>query len=137
LAQRRLPAFLLLCGILLAACGGGGTALSTTVPGSPLTFYLNIDDSGSDVLQVHVGDSVVPRLPLTGTEDAGWVLSVPPNPTILGGGDDLRFFPSEVGQGGAAYHEFSFIAVGTGRTSFTLTHGLSRFLCTVEVAPVE
>ena len=92
------------------------TVTTTADDSTPITFTLTIDDSGN-VLQVRPGDEVMPRLPLTGHQDNGWVMTVSPNPAVLGGGDDLRFFPSEVDQGGVAYHEFSFIAVGPGRTT--------------------
>ena len=102
-------------------------------PLTPITFVLTVDDTGN-LLQLRLGDEVVPRLPLTGYDDDGWVMTVSPNPAVLGGGDDMRFFPSEVDQGGVAYHEFSFIAVGPGRTSVTLTHGFQQFTFTVQVA---
>jgi hypothetical protein len=119
---------------VLAACGAdAGTAPTTTAPPTPITFTLSVNDSGG-VLQVRPGDEVVPRLPLTGIEDQGWMMTMSPNPAVLGGGDDLLFFPSETGQGGVAYHEFTFIAVGPGRTTVTLTHGFQQFTFTVQVA---
>lgn len=122
------------CGFALASCGDGAAPVTTTPDNStPITFTLTIADSGN-VLQVRPGDEVMPRLPLTGYQDNGWVMTVSPNPLVLGGGDDLRFFPSEVDQGGVAYHEFSFIAVGPGRTTVTLTHGFQQFTFTVQVA---
>lgn len=119
---------------VLAACGAdAGTPPTTAAPLTPITFTLSVNDSGG-VLQVRPGDEVVPRLPLTGIDDDGWVMTVSPNPAVLGGGDDLLFFPSETGQGGVAYHEFTFIAVGPGRTTVTLTHGFQQFTFTVQVA---
>lgn len=119
---------------VLAACGtDAGPAPTTLAPLTPITFTLSVSDSGG-VLQVRPGDEVVPRLPLTGIEDDGWLMTVSPNPAVLDGGDDLLFFPSEAGQGGVAYHEFSFIAVGPGRTTVTLTHGFQQFTFTVQVA---
>jgi hypothetical protein len=129
-----LPALMAL-GLGLGACAEPGVTVSTgpVAASSSLTFNLTIDDSGH-VLRVRQGDEVVPRLPLAGYQDPGWVMSVPPNPAVLGGGDDLRFFPSEADEGGVPYHEFSFIAAGPGRTSFTLAHGLQEFHLTVQVA---
>jgi hypothetical protein len=119
---------------VLAACGAApGSPPAATASPTPITFGLSVDDTGN-VLRVRPGDEVVPRLPLTGIEDDGWVMTVSPNPAVLGGGDDLLFFPSEAGQGGVAYHEFSFIAVGPGRTTVTLTHGFQQFTFTVQVA---
>jgi hypothetical protein len=130
---RRLVA-LAACGLALAACGGdAGTPTTTTAVLTPITFNLTVNDSGNE-LRLRLGDEVVPRLPLTGYDDEGWVMTVSPNPAVLGGGDDMRFFPSEEDQGGVAYHEFSFIAVGPGRTSVTLTHGFQQFTFTVQVA---
>jgi hypothetical protein len=122
------------CTLALAACGGGeGTPTTTTAALTPITFILHVDDSGN-LLQLRLGDEVIPQLPLTGYDDEGWVTTVSPNPAVLGGGANQRFFPSEVDQGGVAYHEFSFIAVGPGRTSVTLTHGFQQFTFTVQVA---
>ncbi len=120
-------------GLALAACGGG-TATPTTTAAAPtaITYDLTVDDTGH-VLQLRPGDEVVPRLPLTGYDDEGWVMTLSPNPAVLGGGSNMRFFPSEVNQGGVAYHEFTFIAVGQGRTSVTLTHGFQHFTFTVQV----
>ena len=136
MAHWRLLTALALAAATLAACSGGEAGAPTTTGGpAPLTFHPTINDSGQGVLQLHPGDEVAPRLPLNGLQVPGWVLTLPPNPAVLRGGDDLRFFPSETGQGGAGYQEFSFSAVGPGRTSFTLTHGFQQFTCTVEVAP--
>jgi hypothetical protein len=121
------------CGLALAACGSdAGMPTTTTSALTPIMFILTVDESGN-LLRLGLGDEVVPRLPLTGYDDEGWVMTVPPNPAVLGGGDDMRFFPSEVDQG-VAYHEFSFIAVGPGSTSVTLTHGFQQFAFTVQVA---
>jgi hypothetical protein len=121
------------CGLALAACGDdAGSSSTTTAATAPITYTLGVADTGH-VLQLRPGDEVVPRLPLTGPNDDGWVMTVSPNPAVLGGGDDMRFFPSEVDQGGVAYHEFSFIAVGEGRTSVTLAHGFQQFTFTVQV----
>ena len=131
--RRGLVAFVA-CGFALASCGNGAGPVTTTAGApTPITFTLTIADSGN-VLRVRPGDEVVPRLPLTGYQDDGWVVTVSPNPSVLGGGDDLRFFPSEVDQGGVAYHEFSYIAVGPGRTTVTLNHGFQQFTFTVQVA---
>jgi hypothetical protein len=122
------------CGLALAACGGdAGTPTTTTSALTPITFNLTVNDSGNE-LRLRLGDEVIPRLPLTGYDDEGWVMTVSPNPAVLGGGDDMRFFPSGEDQGGVAYHEFSFIAVGPGRTGVTLTHGFQQFTFTVQVA---
>lgn len=119
---------------VLTACGGDAETTPTTpVQMTPITFTLSVSDSDK-VLQIRPGDEVVARLPLTGIEDDGWVMTASPNAAVLGGGDDMRFFPSEAGQGGVAYHEFSFIALGPGRTSVTLTHGFQQFNFTVDVA---
>lgn len=119
---------------VLTACGSdAGTAPIATASPTPITFNLSVNDSGN-VLRVRPGDEVVPRLPLTGIEDDGWVMTVSPNPAVLGGGDDMLFFPSEAGQGRVAYHEFSFIAVGPGRTTVALSHGFQQFTFTVQVA---
>jgi hypothetical protein len=119
---------------VLGACGDGEAgAPSITIPGDSITFNLGIDDSGK-VLRLRSGDEVAPRLPLSGHDDPGWVLTVAPNPAVLGGGDDMMFFPSEVDEGGVAYHEFDFIAVGPGQTTVTLTHGFQQFTFTVQVA---
>jgi len=118
----------------LAACSSdAGTAPIATASPTPITFNLSVNDSGN-VLRVRPGDEVVPRLPLTGVEDEGWVMTVSPNPAVLGGGDDMLFFPSEAGPGRVAYHEVSFIAVGPGRTTVALTHGFQQFTFTVQVA---
>ena len=135
MARWKLTTALALAAALLAACGGEAAPAATTTGASPLTYYLTIDDSGDGVLRVAPGEEIVPRLPLSGPNDPGWQLVVFPNPSVLGGGDDLRFIPSEAGQGGVAYQEFSFTAVGPGRTSFILTRGVQRFVCNVEVAP--
>lgn len=122
------------CGAALAACGSGaGTVIAGADDRIPITFTLSIGDSGN-ALRVRPGDEVVARLPLTGYDDPGWVLTVAPNPVVLAGGADQRFFPSEIGQGGVAFHEFSFVAVGPGRTTVTLRHGFQRFTFTVQVA---
>ena len=124
------------CALALAACGGGAAPSATTTDGratAPITFTLTVNDTGN-LLRLRPGDEVIPRLPLTGYNDDGWVLTGAPNPAVLGGGDDMLFFPSEPDQGGVAYHEFSFIAVGPGRTSVTLAHGLQQFTFTVQVA---
>jgi len=121
------------CGLALAACGGDASAPTTTAAAAtPITYTLHVDDTGN-LLMLHPGDEVIPRLPLTGPSDDGWVMTVSPNPAVLGGGADTRFFPSEVDQGGVAYHEFSFIAVGQGSTSVTLAHGFQQFTFTVQV----
>ena len=125
------------CALALGACGGGGGATTTTgAATTAITYTLTVDDTGN-LLRLRPGDEVIPRLPLTSTDDAGWVLTESPNQAVLAGGDDLRFFPSEIGQGGAAYHEFSFIAVGPGRTTVTLTHGFQKFTFTVQVSDSE
>jgi hypothetical protein len=109
-------------------------ATSTTIGGAaPITFALGIDDDGAR-LRVRPGDEVVPRLPLSGLDDPGWILAVPPDPAVLAGGDDLLWHPSEIDQGGVAFHEFSFIAAGPGQTTVTLTHGWQEFTFTVLVA---
>ncbi|MBP1631876.1 MAG: hypothetical protein H6Q11_164 [Acidobacteria bacterium] len=139
---------------LLAGCGGGElvVAASTTTPAgadqttttiattttspeaaAPITFALGIDDDGAR-LRVRSGDEVVPRLPLYGLDDPGWALMVPPDPAVLAGGDDLLWHPSEIDQGGVAFHEFAFIAAGPGETTVILTHGWQEFTFTVLVA---
>ena len=119
--------------VVLAACGGDAGTTPTTIDQMlPIVFRLSVNDSDK-VLQIRPGDEVVARLPLTGIEDDGWVMTASPNPAILAGGDDMLFFPSETDEGGVAYHEFSFIAAGPGRTSVTLTHGFQRFSFTVQV----
>jgi len=122
------------CAVSLIACGEPAVTPSAATDGmQSLTFRLSIADDNR-VLRVRIGDEVVPRLPLAGHGDPGWVVRVPPNPAVLAGGDDLRFFPSEPDRGRAPYQEFSFIAVGEGRTTFTLTHGYQEFRLTVQVA---
>lgn len=141
--------------VLLAACGdqavvaAGSTsstlpgpteivtttaAPTTTAIGWPsITFTLGIDDDGAR-LRIRPGDEVVPRLPLTGLNDQGWILLIPPNPAVLAGGDDLLWRPSEIEHGGVAFHEFDFIATGPGETTVTFTHGWQEFTFTVLVA---
>jgi hypothetical protein len=105
----------------------------TTVSGwAPITFTLGIDDDGAR-LRIRPGDEVVLRLPLAGLADPGWILAVPPNPAVLGGGDDLLWRPSEIDRGGVAFHEFDFIATGPGETTVTLIHGWQEFTFTVLV----
>jgi hypothetical protein len=107
---------------------------STTIDvAAPITFALSIDDDGAR-LRVRPGDEVVPRLPLSGLDDPGWILTVPPDPAVLAGGGDLLWHPSEIDQGGVAFHEFFFIAAGPGQTAVTLTHGWQEFTFTVLVA---
>lgn len=120
------------CGTALAACGGAAGETSTGADLQPITFTLSVSDSGN-VLRLRPGDEVLPRLPVTGAGDEGWVMTVSPNPAVLAGGEGSLFFPSEPGQGGVAYHEFSFVAVAPGRTSVTLIHGFQRFTFTVQV----
>jgi hypothetical protein len=111
------------------------TTTTTTQPdgAAPITFALGIDDDGAR-LRVRPGDEVVPRLPLSGLNDPGWVLAIPPDPAVLAGGDDLLWHPSEIDQGGVAFHEFAFIAAGPGETTVTLTHAWQEFTFTVLVA---
>jgi hypothetical protein len=111
------------------------TTTTTTQPegAAPITFALGIDDDGAR-LRIRPGDEVVPRLPLSGLDDPGWVLAIPPNPAVLAGGDDLLWHPSEIDQGGVAFHEFAFIAAGPGETTVTLIHGWQEFTFTVLVA---
>ena len=159
MARWRTPAAVALGAVLLAACGeatvvaAGSTTTSTVaapdrpphttslitttlLPGDerPIIFTLGIDDDGVR-LRIRPGDEVVPRLPLAGLEDPGWVLVMPPNPAVLAGGDDLLWRPSELDHGGVAFHEFSFIAAGPGETTATLIHGWQEFTFTVLVAP--
>lgn len=109
-------------------------AVTSTIPEWALiTFTLGIDDDGAR-LRIRPGDEVVPRLPLTGLSDPGWILVIPPNPAVLDGGDDLLWRPSEIDQGGVAFHEFGFIATGPGETTVTLIHGWQEFTFTVLVA---
>jgi len=139
--------------VLLAGCGGelvivastttlaGADQTTTTITttttspdvAAPITFALGIDDDGAR-LRVRPGDEVVPRLPLSGLDDPGWALVISPDPAVLAGGDDLVWHPSEIGQGGVAFHEFAFIAAGPGETTVTLTHGWQEFTFTVLVA---
>lgn len=122
------------CAATLAGCGGTAATIPTVLDDlDPITFTLGIDDSGRDLL-IRTGDEVVLRLPLSGPGDEGWVLTVAPNPAVLGGGDDILFFPSEPNQGGVAYHEFDFIAGEPGETTITLTHGFQQFNFTIQVA---
>jgi len=110
------------------------TTTTTTQPdgAASITFTLGIDDDGAR-LRIRPGDEVVLRLPLAGLADPGWVLLVPPNPSVLGGGDDLLWRPSEIDRGGVAFHEFDFIATGPGETTVTLIHGWQEFTFTVLV----
>jgi hypothetical protein len=107
--------------------------LTTVAEWAPITFTLGIADDGAR-LRLRPGDEVVPRLPLTGLSDLGWILFIPPNPAVLGGGDDLLWRPSEIDQGGVAFHEFNFIATGPGETTVTFIHGWQEFTFTVLVA---
>lgn len=111
------------------------TTITTTTLGdsAPITFTLGIDDDGVR-LRIRPGDEVVPRLPLAGLEDPGWIVLIAPNPAVLTGGDDLLWHPSEIDQGGVAFHEFDFIAAGPGETTVTLTHGWQEFTFTVVVS---
>jgi hypothetical protein len=133
LAGWRTLAAAVACGAAVAACGSGasgGTTAASIL--QPITFTLSVADSGN-VLRLRPGDEVLPRLPLTGPRDEGWIMTVSPNPTVLAGGEGSLFFPSEPGQGGVAYHEFSFVAVAPGRTTVTLVHGFQQFTFTVQV----
>jgi hypothetical protein len=161
MARWRLPAALAICAALLAACGEGSAttlaASSTSTPAgadqanttttsapttttraatAPITFTLSIDDDGVR-LRLRQGDEVVPRLPVAGLTDPGWVVLIPPNPAVLAGGDDLLWHPSEIDQGGVAFHEFYFVAAGPGQTSVTLTRGWQEFTFTVVVSAYE
>lgn len=141
----------------LAACGGGEimvTASSTTtsqadyrpvttIPTTslpleiaPITFRLGMNDDRTR-LRLRPGDEVVPRLPLAGLDDPGWVITLAPDPSVLAGGDDLLWHPSEIDQGGVAFHEFDFIAAGPGETTVVLTHGYQQFTFTVVVSSVD
>jgi hypothetical protein len=152
MARWRIVAAMATGAALLTGCGEGAmvaAATSTiTVAGAdqmtttttaaaagvaPITFALSMDDDGAR-LRVRPGDEVVPRLPLSGLDDPGWVLAVPPDPAVLAGGDDLLWHPSEIDQGGVAFHEFAFIAAGPGQTTVTLTHEWQEFTFTVLVA---
>jgi len=121
------------------AVAGAGPATTTTTTtaapdvAAPITFALGINDDGAR-LRVRPGDEVVLRLPLSGLDDPGWILVIPPDPEVLAGGDDLLWHPSEIDQGGVALHEFNFIAAGPGETTVTLTHGWQEFTFTVLVA---
>jgi len=139
--------------VLLAGCGGelvivastttlaGADQTTTTITttttspdvAAPITFALGIDDDGAR-LRLRPGDEVVLRLPLSGLDDPGWALVISPDPAVLAGGDDLLWHPSEIDQGGVAFHEFAFIAAGPGETTVTLTHGWQEFTFTVLVA---
>jgi len=121
------------------AVAGAGPATTTTTTtaapdvAAPITFALGIDDDGAR-LRVRLGDEVVLRLPLSGLDDPGWILVIPPDPAVLAGGDDLLWRPSEIDQGGVAFHEFNFIAAGPGETTVALSHGWQEFTFTVLVA---
>jgi hypothetical protein len=117
---------------------GPGRITTTTLPDQSrsITFTLGINDDGAR-LRIRPGDEVVPRLPLAGLEDPGWILVVAPNPAVLAGGDDLLWRPSEIEHGGVAFHEFNFIAAGPGETTVTLIHGWQEFTFTVLVATYE
>ena len=121
-----------------AVAGVGPTTTTTTTTAASdvapsITFALGINDDGAR-LRVRPGDEVVLRLPLSGLDDPGWILVIPPDPEVLAGGDDLLWHPSEIDQGGVAFHEFNFIAAGPGETTVTLTHGWQEFTFTVLVA---
>jgi len=121
-----------------AVGGVGPMTTTTTTTAAPdvapsITFALGINDDGAR-LRVRPGDEVVLRLPLSGLDDPGWILVIPPDPEVLAGGDDLLWHPSEIDQGGVAFHEFNFIAAGPGETTVTLTHGWQEFTFTVLVA---
>jgi hypothetical protein len=162
MARCRLPAAVAICAALLAACAEGGVTVaasstttltgreeqptSTTVASSstittlgqpaPITFTLGIDDDGLR-LRLRPGDEVVLRLPVAGVTDIGWVVLVAPNPAVLAGGDDILWGPSEVHQGGLAFHEFYFIAAGPGQTTVTLTRAWQEFTFTVVVSAYQ
>ncbi len=119
-----------LCLTLLAvvmaasACAGTDTGATTTtsqINTGSTTFALGIADTGRRLL-VRPGDEVIVRLPIAGLDDADWLLVAPPDPSVLGGGDNLRFYPSTPEQG-EAFHEFTFIAVGPGEATVSLRQG--------------
>ena len=123
----------------VAAAGFATTTTTTTTApdgAASITFALGINDDGAR-LRVRPGDEVMPRLPLSGLDDPGWILVIPPDPKVLGGGDDLLWHPSEIDQGGVAFHEFNFIATGPGETTVALTHGWQEFTFTVLVADYQ
>lgn len=154
----KIAAVLAVFGVALCSCGGGEVVvqarstttrpadypsttslISTTTlrPGTaPITFQIGLDDDHTR-LRLRPGDEVVPRLPVTGLDDAGWVVTLAPNPAVLAGGDDLLWHPSEIDQGGVAFHEFDFIAAGPGETTVVLTHGWQEFTFTVVVSGLD
>ncbi len=121
---------------LLAACSAGARVETPTTGAEPITFRLHIEDSGN-ALRIRPGDEVTPRLPLSGPDDPGWVLVLAPDPRVLGGGDDLRAFPSDSAAEATAYHEFRFVAVGPGEAIVVLTHGYQQFTFRVKVSADE
>jgi hypothetical protein len=123
---RRGPVLLLLAIVpALPACAGTDTGITTTTtPATPgnTTFALSADDTGKRLL-VRPGDEIIIRLRIADSEDPDWTLAARPDPSVLGGGDNLRFYPSEPDQGDA-FHEFTFIAVGPGEATVVLYQGL-------------
>ena len=113
------PILILLAIVLLvSACAGDDTtSTTTTIADSPaeITFLLGIEDTSKRLL-VRPGDTVIVRLPISGVDDLDWYVVTPPDPSVLAGGDDQRFYPSEPDQG-EAYHEFTFTATGPGEAA--------------------
>jgi len=116
------PCLMLMAIVLaMAACADGAVDTTTTMMpanAGSITFALGIDDSGKRLL-VRPGDQVIVRLPITGTNEPDWQVVTPPDPSVLGGGDNLRFYPSEPEQG-RPFHEFTFVAVGPGEATIAL-----------------
>jgi hypothetical protein len=96
-------------------------ATEATATGDTVT--VSIDDDGA-FIPVGVGDEVSPVLPLSGSEDPGWFLASSPDASVVRGGDNLRYLPSEPGQG-TPTDVFSFMAAGVGETVITLIHASS------------
>jgi hypothetical protein len=122
--KRNICLALLVVVLTTSACAGSDTGVATTTTqlnSGSTTFAIYIHDTGKRLL-VRPGDEVLVRLPLAGLDDADWLLVTPPDPSVLGGGDNLRFYPSEPDQG-EAYHEFTFVAVGPGEATVSLRQG--------------
>ena len=117
-------AILLAIVLVVSACAGADTDATTpTITANPaeITFLLGIEDSAKRLL-VRPGDTVIVRLPISGHGDPDWFVVTPPDPSVLSGGDNRRFYPSEPDQGDA-YHEFTFTATGPGEAAIALFQG--------------
>lgn len=143
--MRRVVTIGIVMAVLMAACGGGddadttsSTGVDETLAGETSTteaaatteaagwtqgaeFALGIADDGA-VLRVSVGDTITARLPIDDPGDEPWIIAQPPDPVVLGIGDSFTFMPSDPGAA-PSYIEFVFWVFGSGTTEVIISQG--------------